>query len=106
MPAFNFICKKCNNEFELFLKFTEKPKCPNCNSIRVEKMFSNPNCIVSNEKSSSYKQGEAKENALESLKDKGSSVVMKRNIYKDRKTGKDLGMGPPEIVKTNLKGKK
>ena len=95
MPAYNFLCKKCNNEFELFLRTNEKGKCVNCKSTRIERLFSK-SVPISNDKSSSYKEGEAKEDAMESLNN-DNNLRIGRKMYSDRKTGKFLGLGEPEV---------
>jgi len=41
MPIYEFVCKKCGNEFEELVRSSDsKVKCPLCNSTRVEKCFS------------------------------------------------------------------
>jgi putative FmdB family regulatory protein len=42
MPNYDFICKKCNYEFEEYLSFDDdrsKLKCPKCKSKKVERNF-------------------------------------------------------------------
>lgn len=41
MPLFEYVCKKCNHQFEE-LVFSNQPliACPECHSTRVEKAFS------------------------------------------------------------------
>ena len=41
MPIYEFRCKKCNNQIEVFQKFSDKPpaKCKKCGG-RLEKMIS------------------------------------------------------------------
>jgi len=41
MPIFEFICKKCNNEFEILVfSSDEKIECPACKSGEVVKQLS------------------------------------------------------------------
>ncbi|MCL1971472.1 MAG: zinc ribbon domain-containing protein [Endomicrobia bacterium] len=41
MPIFEFICNKCNKEFEaLVLNSSDKIECPDCKSDEVTKQFS------------------------------------------------------------------
>ncbi len=88
MPVFSFYCKKCDQDFETFLKHDEKAKCIYCKSTRV-----------TDEKNNSYRKGEAKEDAIESMKSNKDSIVVKRDIISDRKTGKQIGLGEPKLVR-------
>ncbi|MFK7819240.1 MAG: zinc ribbon domain-containing protein [Planctomycetaceae bacterium] len=40
MPIFEYSCKKCDSEFELLVRGSEKAKCPDCNSGSLEKLIS------------------------------------------------------------------
>ena len=40
MPIFEYICKKCDNRFELLVRASASPQCPQCNSKKLEKQFS------------------------------------------------------------------
>ncbi|MDR2666002.1 MAG: zinc ribbon domain-containing protein [Endomicrobium sp.] len=40
MPLFEFICKKCNEKFELLVLSEGKIECPKCKSSEVTKQFS------------------------------------------------------------------
>ena len=40
MPLFEYICKKCGEEFEELVLKDEKVRCPKCSSARVEKKMS------------------------------------------------------------------
>ncbi len=43
MPFYTYVCKKCNNEFELLINFeqsNDKINCNNCKSEDVIKKFS------------------------------------------------------------------
>ncbi len=43
MPIYEYRCKKCNNQIEVFQKLNDKPptKCKKCGG-KLEKMFSSP----------------------------------------------------------------
>ncbi len=44
MPIYEYHCKKCGFEFEMFvLTSEEKVKCPKCGSEIIEKLISAPN---------------------------------------------------------------
>jgi len=54
MPIYEYQCKKCGFEFEMFvLSSEEKTKCPKCSSENVEKLISAPNLGI-NYSGSSY----------------------------------------------------
>ncbi len=44
MPIYEFVCKKCGEEFEYTLSISElktkKVRCPSCNSTRVDQTLS------------------------------------------------------------------
>lgn len=42
MPLYEYACKKCNREFELLIRGSETPECPDCGSQRLVKQLSVP----------------------------------------------------------------
>ncbi len=40
MPLFEFACEGCQQEFELLVNHQERPHCPNCGSVKLEKLMS------------------------------------------------------------------
>jgi putative FmdB family regulatory protein len=40
MPIFEYLCRKCEHEFELLVRGEEAIHCPSCNSQRLEKQLS------------------------------------------------------------------
>lgn len=40
MPIFDYKCRDCGLEFEFIVLKNENPKCSNCNSLDVRKVFS------------------------------------------------------------------
>ena len=40
MPIYEYHCEACGNEFELLVMGREIPRCPECDSRRLEKRFS------------------------------------------------------------------
>ena len=59
MPIYEYICKKCDNQFELLIFNSEKKvSCPECKSKNIKKNFStfsainsssdtsNPSCVT------------------------------------------------------------
>lgn len=43
MPTYDYVCQKCGHTFQRMEKISEhgkkKPRCPGCNSPRVEQTF-------------------------------------------------------------------
>jgi putative FmdB family regulatory protein len=42
MPIYEYSCDACNNEFELLVRGNERPACPECGSVKLEKLLSVP----------------------------------------------------------------
>jgi putative FmdB family regulatory protein len=42
MPLYEYACAGCGDRFELLVRPGEKPACPDCGSIRLEKQLSVP----------------------------------------------------------------
>ena len=42
MPIYDFHCKKCDRTFELLVRGSLPPNCPECGSADMEKMVSLP----------------------------------------------------------------
>lgn len=42
MPIYEYACDTCRHEFEYLLRGGERPACPECGSIRLEKRLSVP----------------------------------------------------------------
>jgi len=42
MPLFEYTCEKCSSDFELLIRGSEQPVCPECGSRKLEKRFSVP----------------------------------------------------------------
>ena len=42
MPTFEYLCRDCDQEIEVFLRGNEKAVCPNCQSHKLEKLISAP----------------------------------------------------------------
>jgi len=40
MPIFEYVCKECNNEFEMLVQGTNQATCPACESTQLEKKLS------------------------------------------------------------------
>jgi putative FmdB family regulatory protein len=42
MPIFDFVCSDCGHGFELFVRGSKVPACPECESTALEKQLSMP----------------------------------------------------------------
>jgi len=42
MPIYDFVCTKCEYEFELLVRGTDAPVCPECGASQVKKLLSLP----------------------------------------------------------------
>ena len=40
MPIYEYICKGCSHRFEVLVRGSEEPNCPECESADLEKQFS------------------------------------------------------------------
>ena len=40
MPIYEYVCKQCNNGFEMLVRGTTTPECPSCHSTHLEKQLS------------------------------------------------------------------
>lgn len=40
MPLFEYACSSCEAEFELLVRSSEKPKCPECGTVKLDKLIS------------------------------------------------------------------
>lgn len=48
MPLFEFHCEPCNADFELLVRSSETPACPECGQVEIERLFSAPAAPVMN----------------------------------------------------------
>lgn len=42
MPLYEYSCTSCNSEVEILVRGSEKPRCPECDSPKLEKRLSVP----------------------------------------------------------------
>ncbi|NIP84950.1 MAG: zinc ribbon domain-containing protein [Planctomycetales bacterium] len=42
MPLYEYVCEDCRSEFELLVRGSQPPLCPNCGGKRLEKLLSVP----------------------------------------------------------------
>ncbi len=42
MPIYDFLCTKCDLEFELLVRGADAPVCPECGASQVKKLLSLP----------------------------------------------------------------
>ena len=42
MPLYEYACYGCKNEFEILVRGSERPACPQCGGSKLEKLLSIP----------------------------------------------------------------
>ena len=42
MPLYEYTCRDCDSQFELLIRGSEQPQCPECEGTRLEKLLSVP----------------------------------------------------------------
>ena len=42
MPIYNYACRKCEHEFEMFVQSGDDVECPECKSVDLERLLSLP----------------------------------------------------------------
>ena len=42
MPLYEYTCRECESQFELLVRGSERPRCPECESERLDKLLSAP----------------------------------------------------------------
>ena len=47
MPIYEYACPACADEFEVLVRGSEQPACPNCGSKKIERQLSVPAAHVS-----------------------------------------------------------
>ena len=40
MPIYEYVCMQCESHFEELVRNGEKPPCPDCGGVKVQKQFS------------------------------------------------------------------
>ncbi len=84
MPTYDYICRACGHEMELFQSMSEKPKrkCPECGAMKLERLIGTGAAVIfkgggfyeTDYRSESYKKGaEAEKKAKESKSDSAKS---------------------------------
>ncbi len=83
MPTYDYVCKACDHEFELFqsIKANPKRKCPQCGKLKLRRLFGTGGAIVfkgsgfyqTDYRSESYKKRAAEDKKASESKPKESS---------------------------------
>jgi putative FmdB family regulatory protein len=42
MPIYEYACGECEREFELLVRSNERPVCPQCGGVKLERLLSVP----------------------------------------------------------------
>lgn len=86
MPTYDYVCKACGAELEIFQSITESPKrkCPECKKLKLHRkigagagiLFKGSGFYQTDYRSESYKQGES---AAKSAKDSSADSKSKKS---------------------------
>ena len=95
MPTYDYVCQKCEHQFEQFQSITAKPskKCPECGKMKLQRLigagagiiFKGSGFYQTDYRSESYKQG--KKNETKSSTDKDTTKKKSDTKAKDSKSG-------------------
>ena len=108
MPTYDYVCRQCEHEFELFQQITApvKRKCPECGKLRLERLigtgagviFKGSGFYETDYRSDSYKKGADAE--------KKKSEPKKSDDSKSSTKAKDKGASTSDAPASPKKGKK
>jgi len=97
MPIYDYKCSKCDHQFEVIQKFSEKPikKCPKCDFNSVSKMVSAPSFRLKGGGwyETDFKTGIKKNIALDDKKTESSSKKSNKQDKITKKNPKDKKAG-------------
>tara|TARA_X000001036_G_scaffold149262_2_gene141864 strand:- start:293 stop:586 length:294 start_codon:yes stop_codon:yes gene_type:complete len=97
MPIYDYKCSKCDHQFEVIQKFSDKPlkKCPNCNLNTVSKMVSAPSFRLKGGGwyETDFKTGTKKNIASDDKKNESSSKKSNKQDKITKKNPKDKKAG-------------
>ena len=89
MPTYDYICRKCGHEFELFQQMSApvKRKCPECSALKLERLigtgagvlFKGSGFYETDYRSDSYKKGVEAEKKAKTGGDEGKKQGDKKN---------------------------
>ena len=111
MPTYEYICEKCEHEFEREQRITDPPlkTCPECRSRKLKKLISRTSFVLkgsgwySDLYSSSKSKKEGKDSTESESKSSGTKSASKPSDSKERKE-KSSKQSPPAASKPK-KGK-
>lgn len=109
MPTYSYGCDKCDKDFECFFyikDYIERPICPNCNSKKTYRRYSDDvlsqNCSVKKSDNELKTIGDlAQRNSDKMSEDQKRSLYIKHNSYKENKPDNPLPTGMSRIKKPN-----
>ncbi|MDP8244587.1 MAG: zinc ribbon domain-containing protein [Candidatus Hinthialibacter antarcticus] len=92
MPTYDYVCDKCNHEFELFQSMKDDPldKCPECKSKKVRRLIGGGAGIIfkgSGFYETDYKRKEQPKSKNESASASESKSETKPDSKKDSSSG-------------------
>jgi putative FmdB family regulatory protein len=81
MPIHDYKCQGCAKRFELLVLANEKPRCPHCESTRVERLFSGAAAVsTSRTRARSMAVARGKASATKKEKDHAHAEYMRNHI--------------------------
>ncbi|QDU96674.1 FmdB family zinc ribbon protein [Lignipirellula cremea] len=98
MPTYDYLCRGCGHEFELFQRMTADPekKCPNCKKLKLTRLIGSGSGVVfkgsgfyqTDYRSESYKQKAAEETKSASSEKSDTKSESKSSEAKPAKADK------------------
>ncbi len=96
MPTYDYVCKSCDHEWELFQAITAKPirKCPECGKLKAQRLigagagiiFKGSGFYQTDYRSESYKKAAAADKKKPEKSEKSSSKDSSSKSAKESKT--------------------
>jgi len=113
MPTYEYVCRKCGHEFELFQQMSApvKRKCPECGALKLERLIGTGAGVIfkgggfyeTDYRSESYKKAaEAEKKAAEGKSEGGDKSEQKK---KDTASTSDASSTSKKESKPAAKGK-
>ncbi len=101
MPTYDYVCKACDHQFELFQSITAKParKCPVCGRLKLRRLIGPGAAIVfkgsgfyqTDYRSESYKKGAEAEKKAKSNGGSGGKSAQSKSSKKAEKSSPAAG---------------
>jgi putative FmdB family regulatory protein len=113
MPTYEYACRNCGHEFELFQQMTDpvKRKCPKCSKLSLERLIGTGAGIIfkgsgfyeTDYRSESYRKAARAETAAADGSGNGSKSDAKKDGVKSSSEGKSNAAGSGKAKKAEAK---